>query len=172
VDDINADLETYVQLQRRLYEEARLLDQERYDEWLKLLCDDVNYQMPMPQRRFRRDRAASDEPWPTYIFNDNKDALRMRIARLGSGYVWSEDPANCVRHIVSNIEVFLHDEADSVRVNSIVEIHRDRLDGEFKRLTVSRTDIWRHAQSDYFLARREGVFEHAVVQDSNLNVFF
>ena len=47
MNDINTDIQTYVQLQRRLYEEARLLDQERYDDWLTLLCDDVNYQMRM-----------------------------------------------------------------------------------------------------------------------------
>ena len=42
------DIELYVRMQQRLYEEARLLDEERFNDWLDMLTDDVRYVMPVP----------------------------------------------------------------------------------------------------------------------------
>ncbi len=165
---IGADL--YTRMQQRLYEEARLLDEERFDDWLNLLTDDVRYILPLPERRFRKDRTR--QTWTAYIFDDDKEILQMRIARLKSGYVWSEDPHNNIRHLVNNVEVYPGDDRQTLRVNSVVEIHRSRLDGEEKRLIATRTDQWRAVGEDYYLARREGLFCHALVLDSNLNLFF
>ena len=112
------------------------------------------------------------EQWQSYIFDDDKDVLRMRIARLESGYVWSEDPRNTMRHLVHNVEVYRASEPNTLRVQSVVEIHRNRLDGEEKRLIATRVDLWREEGEAHRLARREGAYCHAIVADSNLNLFF
>ncbi len=163
----------YLKMQQRLYEEARVLDEERFRDWLDMLTDDVRYVMSMPERCYRKDRTGQRrEQWQAYIFDDDKDVLRMRIARLESGFVWSEDPRNVIRHLVHNVEVYRAPEPDTLCVHSLVEIHRNRLGGEEKRLLATRVDQWRAVGGDYFLARREGVFCHAIVMDSNLNLFF
>ena len=36
--------------------EARLLDEERYDEWYETLADDLFYWLPLRESRFRRDK--------------------------------------------------------------------------------------------------------------------
>jgi ethylbenzene dioxygenase beta subunit len=166
------DLATVIALQQCLYREARLLDEECYQDWLTLLDECVIYRLPMPQRRPRKVASTAGEPLPTYIFNDDLATLKMRIARLESGYVWSEDPRNGLRHLVNNVEVYAGDEAGILEVMSVVEIHRARLDAEHKRWTIARRDTWRDRDGHWRLARRDGALDTPVVVDSNMNFFF
>lgn len=164
--------EIYLSLQQLLYHEARLLSAEHYDDWLELLSEDIQYEMAMPQRRFREDRAQASAPEKTPIFNDDKQSLLMRIGRFKTGFVWAEDPANAIRHIVSNIEVFNSSEAGQFNVYSIIEVQRSRLDGERKRLNAGRKDIWQKTASGYQLLKRTATLDDGVVHDSNINFFF
>ena len=166
------DLATVIALQQCLHREARLLDEERYQDWLTMLDESVIYRLPMPQRRPRKVASTASEPLPTYIFNDDLATLKMRIARLESGYVWSEDPQNGLRHLVNNVEVYAGDEAGTLEVMSVVEIHRARLDAEQKRWTIARRDTWRDCDGHWRLARRDGALDTPVVVDSNMNFFF
>ena len=167
-----AEMAVYVALQRQLYQEARLLSAERYDDWLAMLCDEVHYEMEMPQRRLREDKASNRTPIKTPIFNDDMAALLMRIARFKTGFVWSENPINAIRHIVSNVEVFNTEIKDQFRVNSIIEVHRSRLDAERKRLTAGRQDVWNKTATGYKLLKRTATLDDSVVLDSNINFFF
>ena len=149
----------YLKVQQRLYEEARVLDEERFGDWLDMLADDVRYVMPMPERCYRKDRAGqSRKQWQAYIFDDDKDVLRMRIARLESGFVWSEDPRNVIRHLVHNVEVYRAPQPDTLRVHSLVEIHRNRLDGEEKRaLSLLFVDKLRDVRVPFVPLLQEGL---------------
>lgn len=159
-------------LTQRLYHEARLLDEERYEDWLELLCEDVSYHMALKSRRFRADRSAPIAVGPGNVFNDNFARLKLRIDRLRSGFVWAEDPPNFVRRVVSNVEVLPADKPDEALVHSVVVIHRNRIDGQTRLLTAGRTDRWRKGGDSWFLAAREIALDHAVLPDSNMNVFF
>jgi 3-phenylpropionate/trans-cinnamate dioxygenase beta subunit len=152
--------------------EARLLDEERFADWLDLLADDVHYQLPLSSRRFRADRSAALAEGPGYVFDDDKARLGLRVQRLQSGLVWAEDPRNRVRRIVSNVEIYRAETDGEARVHSVVEIHRSRMDAQQRRLTAGRTDVWRHQDGAWRLTRRLIAFDHPVVIDSNLNVFF
>ena len=44
------------EIEQFLYREARLLDDERYDEWLALMAPDIHYRMPGIQARYRADK--------------------------------------------------------------------------------------------------------------------
>ncbi len=162
----------HLALTQTLYREARLLDQERYADWLALLADDVRYRLPLASRRFRADRSAALAEGPGYVFDDDKARLGLRVQRLESGLVWAEDPRNAVRRIVSNIEIYRADGDGEAVVHSVVEIHRSRIDAQQRRLTAARTDRWRDAQGRWQLVARDIRFDHPVVIDSNLNVFF
>ena len=166
------DSETYLAFQNLLYTEARLLDGEQYEDWLDMLTDDVHYYMPMPVRYDRAENTSTTKALEANIFNDKKQHLQLRVARLRTGFVWSENPQNHLRHLISNIEVFPTDIDGEWRVLSVVTIYRNRLDGEERRMIVSRTDTWRVEGEKVKLALRNMVFNHAVVPDSNLNVFF
>ena len=166
-----ASNEVYIALQRQLYLEARLLSSEQYDDWLLMLSDDIHYAMDMPQRRFKEDKGLR-VPDKTPIFNDDMAALLMRIGRFKTGFVWSENPINSIRHIVSNVEVFATDSAEQFKVDSIIEVHRSRLDAERKRLTAGREDVWKKTSTGYRLLTRTATLDDGVVLDSNINFFF
>jgi ethylbenzene dioxygenase subunit beta len=172
MNEASVSNEIYLSLQQLLYREARLLGAERYTNGLELLSDDIQYEMAMPQRRFREDKTQESAPENTPIFNDDKRSLLMRIGRFKTGFVWAENPVNAIRHIVSSIEVFSSPEAGQYNVYSIIEIHRSRLDGERKRLTAGRKDIWQKTASGYRLLKRTVTLDDAVVLDSNINFFF
>src|SRR5690242_8305817 len=87
-------------LEQALYRESRLLDEEKFPEWLEMTTEDVLYRMVLTSRKFRKDRSAKQALGPGYIFNEDRGRLGLRIQRLMSGYVWAEDPPNCVRRIV------------------------------------------------------------------------
>ena len=162
----------HLALTQALSREARLLDQERYADWLALLADDVRYRLPLASRRFRADRSAALAEGPGYVFDDDKARLGLRVQRLESGLVWAEDPRNAVRRIVSNVEIYRADGDDEAVVHSVLEIHRSRIDAQQRRLTAARTDRWRDTQGHWRLVARDIRFDHPVVIDSNLNVFF
>lgn len=166
-------VDQHLALTQQLYCEARLLDEELFADWLDLLAQDVHYQLPLTSRRFRADHSAALAQGPGYVFDDDKARLGLRVQRLESGLVWAEDPRNCVRRIVSNVEIYRAHQIDGeARVYSVVEIHRSRMDAQQRRLTASRTDLWRCEDGTWRLARRLIGFDHPVVIDSNLNVFF
>jgi len=165
-------VDQHLALTQQLYCEARLLDEERFADWLDLLAGDVHYQLPLTSRRFRADRSAALAEGPGYVFDDDKARLGLRVQRLESGLVWAEDPRNRVRRIVSNVEIYRTETDGEASVHSVVEIHRSRMDAQQRRLTASRADVWRCEDGVWRLARRLIGFDHPVVIDSNLNVFF
>lgn len=159
-------------LTQALYREARLLDEERFDEWLALLSEDIVYRMALAGRRFRTNRSPTTPVGRGTVFDDNFARLKLRIDRLQSGFVWAENPRNFVRRAVSNVEAYSVDADNEARVHSVIVIHRNRIDGVTKRLTAGRKDIWREGDDGWRLAAREIALDHAVLPDSNLNEFF
>lgn len=165
-------VQDHLALGQTLSYEARLLDEERYADWLELLADDVHYRMPLTARRFRADRSAALAEGPGYVFDDDKGRLGLRVQRLESGLVWAEDPRNRVRRIVSNIEIYRAQTDGEAHVHSVIEVHRSRIDAQQRRLTAARADRWRREGGGWRLVQRLIQFDHPVVIDSNLNVFF
>jgi len=161
----------YLDIQRQLFHEARLLSAEQYDDWLPLLADNIHYRMDMPQRRLREDKTTQRAPDRTPIFNDDLTSIKVRIGRFKTGFVWSENPMNALRHIVSNIEVFETSVIDQFKVYSVIEVHRSRLNAERKRFTAGREDIWTKSTEGYQLIERLMVLDDSVVLDSNMNFF-
>ena len=68
-----------------LYHEARLADENRYDEWFALWTEDVCYWVPVNVDDYDPDEHVS-------ILYDNRDRLQDRIDRLKSGGAWSQEP--------------------------------------------------------------------------------
>lgn len=159
-------------LEDALYREARLLDEERFTEWLDQTTEDVVYRMALTSRRFRKDRAAPRALGSGFTFNDSRDRLALRIKRLQSGYVWAEDPQNFVRRVVSNVEIAPTPVSAEMTVYSVILIHRSRIDSQVRFLVAGREDCWRKVESRWLLAKRDIRLDHSTVPDTNLNVFF
>jgi 3-phenylpropionate/cinnamic acid dioxygenase small subunit len=107
-----------------LYEEARLADEHRYEEWLALWTEDALYWVPA---------AGGRDTDPTrqasYIY-DNRVRLQTRIGMLLSGEKFSQLPPSGLARVVSNIFVSGQEENGDIAVNAkfvLVESRREML---------------------------------------------
>ena len=93
------------QAARLLFAEARLLDEDRLEEWLEMYTDDATWWIPI-----------EDDPHPDVhvsILFDDRARMHARIARLRTGFAYAQVPASRVQRSVSNIEVeATNDEGD------------------------------------------------------------
>lgn len=81
-----------------IYREARLMDENRYDEWLALWTDDALYWVPCGRDDIDPKREVS-------LIYDDRTRLGTRITRLKSGVAHAQDPKSRMRRVISNIEI-------------------------------------------------------------------
>jgi len=165
-------IELIMSLQQVLYKEARLLDAERYSEWVEMLAEDIHYFMPGVETRYRHDKTdqVGDTTRMAY-YNDNLDDLKKRLRRLETGTAWSEDPATRYTHLITNVEVELTDQDNQFRVYSNFLAYRNRNERDQDTLIGNREDIWRLKGSSYELLKRTIILKQNVLLSKNLNVY-
>jgi len=86
------------QVERFLYDEAQLMDEYRYDEWLALWTDDALYWVPTGRDDIDPQREIS-------LIYDDRVRLQTRISRLKSGFAHAQEPKSRMRRVVSNIVI-------------------------------------------------------------------
>ena len=168
-----------------LYREARLLDERRFHEWLALLADDVRYWMaarsnPYPQvskaimildpDRYSAEELTGDDELA--IFDETKETLGQRIARLETGMAWAEDPPSRTRHLISNIEVEPGNTESELQVYSNFLVYRTRAETEQDFYIGARQDVLRHVDSAWQIARRKIILDQNVLLAKNVSIFF
>lgn len=160
------------EIEQFLYREARLLDTERYEEWLGLMAEDIHYWMPGIQARFRDDRSAAPLIERMAYYDDDLLNLRRRVTRFMHTTAWAEDPPTRTCHVVNNIEVELTPNSREYQVYSTFVNCRGRNETEETWLAGRRTDLVRRNGDGYLqLARRDIRITQAVLLAKNLNVF-
>ncbi|MEX9233912.1 3-phenylpropionate/cinnamic acid dioxygenase subunit beta [Citrobacter werkmanii] len=166
-------LELHHRISQFLYEEARLLDDWLFRDWLAQLDDDIRYTMRTTVNAQTRDRRKGVQPPTTWIFNDNKDQLERRIARLETGMAWAEEPPSRTRHMISNLQVSETDQPDvfAVRLNYLLYRAQKERDETF--YVGTRMDkVHRLPGDEWRLLEREIVLDQAVITSHNLSVLF
>jgi 3-phenylpropionate/cinnamic acid dioxygenase small subunit len=101
---------------RRLLErEARLLDQLRYEDWLKMYTAECIYWVPSTP-------GAGDPRREISVMFDDRRRLEDRVYRLRTGFAWSQAPASRTVRMISNVEVFAtgRDDARMLRSNFLI----------------------------------------------------
>jgi 3-phenylpropionate/cinnamic acid dioxygenase small subunit len=153
-----------------LHHEAELVDTGRFEAWLDLLTDDVQYRMPV---RLTRERgAAPDRSDQMQFFWDDRATLELRVRRLRTDFAWAEDPPSRTRHFVSNVRIAPGAGPDELEVRSYVLIYRNRgADAAYELLSGERHDVLRRVQGAWRLARRELVVDQAMLGVRNLGIF-
>jgi ethylbenzene dioxygenase beta subunit len=167
-----ASLELTHALTQTLYREARLLDDEDFAGWVKMLAEDLHYHMPGIETRYRRDKTnqISDLTRMAY-YNDNLDEIKKRLSRLETGTAWSEDPATRYTHIITNVEVEYTETHGEYRVFSNFYAYRNRNERDEDSLVGNRVDIWREAGGAFQLVRRRIILKHNVMLSKNMNIY-
>jgi 3-phenylpropionate/cinnamic acid dioxygenase small subunit len=175
-----ADRDVHFEVEQLYYEEAELLDEGRYTDWLDLLADDLEYWMPTRTNRLRRQQALSIAARGEAAFYDEtKDSLAWRIRRFDSGMAWAEDPPSRTRHLVTNVVVRHVDPTqypgfteDDFVVRSAFLVYRNRLEREENVFAGQRTDVLRRTDGVLRIARRTILLDQAVLLAKNISTFF
>lgn len=153
-----------------LFEEAELLDDGRFHEWLALCAEDIRYTIPVRLSR-ERGHGESNSTVMTH-WDDDYTGLQMRVLRLDTEYAWAEDPPSRIRHFVSNVRVRPVDGSDELDARSDLLVFRNRGDSQKHDLiSAERHDRIRRTKTGLRLARRRVVLDQAVLGTHNLAFF-
>ena len=175
-----ASRDVHFEVEQFYYEEAELLDDGRFADWLELLADDLDYWMPTRTNRLRRQQALSIAARGEAAFYDEtKASLAWRIRRFDSGMAWAEDPPSRTRHLITNVVVRHVDPSqhrefsvDDLEVRSAFLVYRNRLQREENIFAGQRTDILRRVSAGLQVARRVVLLDQNVLQAKNISTFF
>ena len=161
-----------------LYQEAELLDERRFEDWLDILTEDIRYWMPIRrnvkfgelEREFTRQ--GQDINW----FDEGKDTLTRRVNQILTGVHWAEEPLSRICHTVSNVQVLnatpSASDATEVSVKCRFMIYRNRVDTETDFLVGKREDVLRKDSGQWKIAQRKVVLDQSVLLAKNLTFFF
>jgi benzoate/toluate 1,2-dioxygenase beta subunit len=132
-----------------LYREARLLDEQRLEEWLALFAEDATYWVPLEQGQ--KDPVATSS-----IIYDDRTLLELRVKQARHPRAHARLPLARTVHQVGNIAV-LSDSSSEISVSSnlvLVEFrsekqrvwgalveHRLRREGDSYRIAHKRVDL-------------------------------
>jgi 3-phenylpropionate/cinnamic acid dioxygenase small subunit len=83
--------------------EARLIDQQRFEEWLDLFADDGRYWMPLEWEQ-------TDPRLATSLMYEDKLLLQIRIERLKGNRTFSQKPRSRCHHVLQVPQVEKRDE--------------------------------------------------------------
>ena len=167
------------EIEEFLYEEAALLDERHYTEWLTLLTDDLAYFMPLrrnvkfgEQAARENTRIGKDISW----FDEDKWTLSKRVEQIMTGIHWAEEPFSRVCRLISNVQLTdatpSLDAPQELTVRSRFLIYQNRVEYETTTFVGRRTDTLRRAGRSWQIARRELILEQNVLLAKNLSVFF
>jgi len=166
------DLGRVHQIQQFLFLEARLLDNERWAEWLALMTPDIHYWMPAIENRRRVDPLGAYAPGRGAYFDDCHLDLERRVARFLQPSAWAEDPPTRHVHVISNVEAYRADADGEYVVHSVFVNYRSRGEADNDLLLGRREDILREVDGDLRIARRKVVITQSLLMSKNINTFF
>ena len=95
------------EIEEFLFQEAELLDERNFEEWLDLLTDDIRYWMPMRRNvKFGElDREFTREGQDINWFDEGKETLERRVKQILTGVHWAEEPLSRICHFVTNVQL-------------------------------------------------------------------
>jgi 3-phenylpropionate/cinnamic acid dioxygenase small subunit len=171
--DLKSEVEAFY------YDEAELLDDRRYNEWLDMLADDLVYFMPIRRNvkfgehaRLENTRQGEDVSW----FDEDKWTLTKRVEQLLTGVHWAEEPFSRVSHLITNIQIIgaspNANEPQEVDAKSRFLIYKNRVESETSLFVGKRRDTLCKRDGRWQLKRREIILDQSVLQAKNLTVFF
>ena len=137
------------EVEQFLFHEARLLDQQRYEDWLALYAEDATYWVPLEQGQ--RDALETSS-----IIRDDKTLLALRVKQARHPRAHARLPMARTVHQVGNVLVVSESNSET-RVNSTLQViefrnekqrvygalveHRLRRNGDTFAISHKRVDL-------------------------------
>lgn len=116
-----------------IYAEARMLDEQRYDEWLALWLDDGHYWMPL-------DYQQTDPNLVTSLMYEDVFMLRLRVQRLKGARTFSQKPKSRCNHVIQRPFI---DEMKETDIKTVTSMHyvETRMDEQFLLAMTATHDL-------------------------------
>ncbi|HVB04769.1 MAG TPA: 3-phenylpropionate/cinnamic acid dioxygenase subunit beta [Acidimicrobiales bacterium] len=156
------------------YQEAELLDERRFDEWIELIADDIHYHMPIRRNvKFgEQHRENSDASREISWFDEGKRTLAGRVRQINTGVHWCEEPFSRIRHLITNVRV-VSSAGDEVSVKSNFFVWQNRLQTEVNLFVGRREDILRRdPETGWKIAKRLILLDQNVLLAKVVTTFF
>jgi 3-phenylpropionate/cinnamic acid dioxygenase small subunit len=169
----------YNEILEFLYDEASMLDQQRFHDWFKLLAEDISYTAPVRITRQGAERSKSVIR-TTQHYDDDYGSMKGRLERLDTKSAWAEDPPSRTRRLVTNLRVWEGAKPNEYEVETCLLLTRSRYEHpDLMVLSCARHDLLRRAPGGgnqgsnpgFKLARREIILDQSVIGMANLAVF-
>ncbi|MEJ8810284.1 3-phenylpropionate/cinnamic acid dioxygenase subunit beta [Variovorax ureilyticus] len=167
------------EIEEFLYDEANMLDDRQFNEWLDTLADDLEYFMPMEYNVKFGDHATREfttRDKQMSWFNEGKWTLSKRAEQILTGVHWAEEPLSRVSRLVSNVQLTAmrtNDEgALEVDVSSRFLTYQNRCEYEQYFFVGDRKDRMRKTADGWKLCQREIRIHQNVLLAKNLSIFF
>lgn len=167
-------LELHNQISQFLYREGKALDDWKFRDWLDMLADDISYTLRTTPNAQTRDRRRSVEPPTTWVFNDTKDLLERRVARLETGMAWAEEPPSRTTHMVSNVIVEPTEVDGEYDVYVTYLLYRTQKEKDVTIYCGKRHDKLRQVEGGlgFQIFKRKITLDQVTYNSHNLSVFF
>ena len=146
-----------------------LLDQDRLEEWLDLLSENIHYWAPV-RADMNRGKEDFSPPLRLAFFDDNKDGLRLRVARIRTGAAHADEPPSHVRHLITDVQVMEAPDTETTKVASNFLVFKSRRNREENLFVGCRQDTWRLDGGAWKLDERMILLDHNVIE--NITVLF
>ena len=170
---LKADIEDFY------YQEADLLDERRFRDWLNIFADDISYFMPI-RRNVKFGQHASRENTKSgegiSWFDEDKWTLTKRVEQILTGVHYAEEPLSRISHMVSNVQIKAVrpdlERPDEIDVTSRFLVYQNRVEYETYTFVGRRNDTLRATQIGWKVAKREILLEQNILLAKNLTMFF
>lgn len=167
------------EIEEFLYDEANMLDERRFQDWLPTLAEDLRYFMPMEYNvKFgeHATRELTKREKHMSWFNEGKWTLTKRAEQILTGVHWAEEPLSRVCRLVSNVQLTGIETNDAgeleVDTSSRFLLYQNRCEYEQYFFVGDRLDRIRRTADGWKLAQREIRIHQNVLLAKNLTVFF
>ena len=165
--EVGRDAALWLEALAWLEQEAELLDEGRFGEWLALVTEDISYTMPVRVTRERGSGADVDHGNQHYL--ENLETLTLRVRRLETDFAWAEDPPSRTRRFVTNVRPRAAD--GGIDVKSYLLVYRNRGDvASVEWFSAERRDHLCRTRTGLRLNRREILIDQATLGARNVSL--
>lgn len=164
-----------LEIQDFLTLEAELVDTRKFEDWLDLFAEDLQYRMPMARNLAHQaiGKEYLAQPLDVSWLDEGKETLATRVAQIRTGVHWAEEPLSRTAHIVTNIRVVgieeLPESPAEIQVNSKFLVYRNRNADEEDTLIGRREDHLRRVGESWQIFRRTIYICQTVLLARNLS---
>ena len=161
------------------YQEADLLDQRKFTEWLDLMHADVHYWVPMLRNVKHGEQAELEETsaedgisW----MDEGKPTLSQRVEQIETGIHWAEEPFSRTSHLVTNLQILAveggWDKPEALETRCRFLIYKNRVETETDFFVGKREDRLVRDGDSWKIIKRKVILDQNVLLAKNLTFFF